>query len=120
MRKAASPLLFVTILLFVIIAILLAAGDTHAQDVPRDFITGEGWFLKQPPSTPPDGPATFGVSGGVKSGNWFGDLVYVDKALGLEVKSLTGSHTLVIEVTGTANPSSGGAFIVVDAFDVRP
>jgi photosystem II stability/assembly factor-like uncharacterized protein len=31
-----------------------------------------------------------------------------------------GSHTLVIEVTGTANASSGDAFIVVDAFDVTP
>ena len=29
-----------------------------------------------------------------------------------------GSHTLAIEVTGTANTSSIGAFIVVDAFDV--
>jgi hypothetical protein len=29
------------------------------------------------------------------------------------------SHTLVIEVTGTANASSGGAAIVVDAFDVK-
>jgi hypothetical protein len=28
-----------------------------------------------------------------------------------------GSHTLVIEVTGTANPSSTAAFVVVDAFD---
>jgi hypothetical protein len=28
------------------------------------------------------------------------------------------SHTLVIEVTGTANPSSGGVYIVVDAFAV--
>jgi len=29
-----------------------------------------------------------------------------------------GSHTLVIEVTGTNNASSVGPFIVVDAFDV--
>jgi hypothetical protein len=29
-----------------------------------------------------------------------------------------GSHTLVIEVTGTANTSSGDAFVVVDAFEV--
>lgn len=29
-----------------------------------------------------------------------------------------GSHTLVIEVTGTANTSSGDAFVVVDAFAV--
>jgi photosystem II stability/assembly factor-like uncharacterized protein len=28
-----------------------------------------------------------------------------------------GSHTLVIEVTGTANAASGGAFVVVDAFE---
>jgi hypothetical protein len=30
----------------------------------------------------------------------------------------SGSHTLVIEVTGTSNPSASGANIVVDAFDV--
>jgi hypothetical protein len=30
-----------------------------------------------------------------------------------------GSHTIVIEMTGTKNASSLGAFIVVDAFDVR-
>ena len=29
-----------------------------------------------------------------------------------------GSHTLAIEVTGIANTSSVGPFIVVDAFDV--
>ena len=29
-----------------------------------------------------------------------------------------GSHTLVIEVTGTATASSGNTFVVVDAFDV--
>ena len=31
-----------------------------------------------------------------------------------------GGHTLVIEMTGTQNPSSGGAYVVVDAFDVTP
>jgi glucosylceramidase len=29
-----------------------------------------------------------------------------------------GSHTLVIEVTGTGNASSLGTFVAVDAFDV--
>ena len=31
----------------------------------------------------------------------------------------TGSHTLVIEATGTQNAASGGANVVVDAFDVE-
>ena len=31
----------------------------------------------------------------------------------------SGSHTLVIEATGTSNVSSTGAFIIVDAFDVE-
>jgi len=31
-----------------------------------------------------------------------------------------GSHTLTIEVTGQKNPASYSAYIVVDAFDVRP
>ena len=31
-----------------------------------------------------------------------------------------GNHTLTIEVTGQKNPSSSSAYIVVDAFDVRP
>jgi hypothetical protein len=30
-----------------------------------------------------------------------------------------GGHTLIIEVTGTRNPSSAGTFVAVDAFDVR-
>src|SRR5438445_603233 len=32
---------------------------------------------------------------------------------------VSGSHVLVVEVTGTNNASSAGAFIVVDAFDVE-
>jgi len=32
---------------------------------------------------------------------------------------VSGSHALVVEVTGTSNASSAGAFIVVDAFDVE-
>src|SRR3989449_4384112 len=39
-------------------------------------------------------------------------VVYTSPRLG------AGSHTLVIEVTGTANTSSGDAFVVVDAFEV--
>jgi len=31
-----------------------------------------------------------------------------------------GSHTLTIEVTGRKNAASGSAYIVVDAFDIRP
>jgi Bacterial Ig domain len=31
-----------------------------------------------------------------------------------------GSHTLTVEVTGSKNPASLGAFIMVDAFDVTP
>ena len=31
-----------------------------------------------------------------------------------------GSHTLTIEATGQKNPASSSAYIVVDAFDVRP
>ena len=31
-----------------------------------------------------------------------------------------GSHTLTIEVTGQKNPASSSAYIVMDAFDVRP
>jgi len=33
---------------------------------------------------------------------------------------VSGTHTLAIEVTGTRNPASTDAFIVVDAFDVMP
>jgi len=31
-----------------------------------------------------------------------------------------GTHTLTLEITGTANPASGGAWIWVDAFDITP
>jgi hypothetical protein len=33
---------------------------------------------------------------------------------------VSGSHTLTIEVTGRKNPAATNAYIVVDAFDVRP
>lgn len=69
-------------------AIVLADGAAHAQDVPRDFISGNGRFLKQSPSDPPAGEATFGITGGVRMEDWFGDLVYADSALGLQVKAL--------------------------------
>src|SRR2546422_6281053 len=39
-------------------------------------------------------------------------VVYTSPRLG------AGSHTLVIEVTGMVNTSSGDAFVVVDAFEV--
>lgn len=96
MRKAASPLFFV-----IIAAIMLASPVASAQDVPRDFISGSGWFLKQSPSTAPDGRGTFGVTGGVRSGDWFGDLVYEDQALGLEVKSLTVTGYLRVGTDST-------------------
>jgi len=31
-----------------------------------------------------------------------------------------GTHTVRIEVTGTRNPASGGAWVWVDAFDITP
>lgn len=38
-----------------------------------------------------------------------------------QIGNLTaGTHTLTIEVTGTANPNSGGTWIWIDAFDITP
>jgi hypothetical protein len=31
-----------------------------------------------------------------------------------------GTHTLTIEATGRQNPAASSAYVVVDAFDVRP
>ena len=87
----------------IVLAILaLSGGAPRAQqDVPLDFVSGDGWFTKQASSTPPIGKASFGADGGVKNGQWTGDLVYVDKDLGLNVSHLTITGYLRVGADGT-------------------
>lgn len=98
MRRAASFIIIAAS--FFIITGLVPAGSVSAQQVPLDFINGQGWFLKQPPSTPPDGRVNFGAAGGVRDRDWWGDVVYVDKALGLQVRSLTVTGYVRVGVDG--------------------
>jgi hypothetical protein len=95
MRRLAS---FAIVLAF----LAFSGGAPRAQeDVPLDFISGDGWFTKQSSSTPPIGKASFGADGGVKNGNWTGNLVFVDKGLDLKVRHLIITGYLRVGTDGT-------------------
>ncbi|MEX1139758.1 MAG: ice-binding family protein [Bacteroidota bacterium] len=94
-------------------------GGTNPPSQPcRDFVTGGGWikgsFSKN--------KATFGVSGGIKNGEFWGQLSYNDhKGLRVKSTSVTG-YTYIDPVTrqidGVAKVNGKGSFtykvIVVD------
>ncbi|MGE5624066.1 MAG: post-COAP-1 domain-containing protein [Bacillota bacterium] len=52
----------------------------NTGQVPLDFLTGGGWITHDDGSQ-----ANFGVGGGVKNGDWWGHLNYVDHENGLHV-----------------------------------
>ena len=61
------------------------AGAWGGQEqVPLDFLTGGGWILRDSGAK-----ANFGVGGGVKNGNWWGHLNYIDHGTGLHVRSVS-------------------------------
>lgn len=51
-----------------------------------DFVTGGGWII----GTPSGAKGNFGVAGGIKNGQFWGHLTYIDHANGMKVK-----HTAV-------------------------
>lgn len=76
--------------------------NEEPQNIPRDFITGGGWFIIQYPSagTSPGYRANFGWHGGVKNGDWWGNGNYRDHGTGLHARS--------IEVTGYVRQGTDG------------
>ncbi|MGH8373246.1 MAG: post-COAP-1 domain-containing protein [Gammaproteobacteria bacterium] len=71
-------------LVFAAIATAVFAGEVPS---PGDFLTGGGWIMRASGAK-----ANFGVAGGVKNGNWWGHLEYIDHGTGLKVHwtSITG------------------------------
>lgn len=58
----------------------------------KDFVTGGGWI-----ATPSGDRGTFGVAGGIKNGDYWGHLTYVDHGSRMKVK---GTEVTAYEATG--------------------
>jgi hypothetical protein len=68
------------------IIVASAHADIHCglcTDKGDDFTTGGGWFNA---GDPPAARKHFAVAGGIKNGDWWGHLTYMDKAANLRVK----------------------------------
>ena len=77
----------------------------------KDFVTGGGWF-GQPRKN-------FAVAGGIKNGNFWGHLLYIDHGTGMKVKgtgvtayTVTGTTSRHIEGTCEINGQPGGNYAV--------
>jgi Ice-binding-like len=78
-----------------------SSGSGGGGGVPpepcRDFVTGGGWIkLLGELKDHKDGKATFGVSGGIKNGEFWGELSYNDHD-GMKVKSTSVTDYIVID-----------------------
>ena len=102
------------------IATCAASGGATVPPTPcKDFVTGGGWI-----KGPSGGKATFGVSGGIKNGKFWGQLSYKDHGRnGVKVKSTAVTGYVVIDpvtrlIEGTARVNGHGSFtyqvVVVD------
>lgn len=103
-------------------SIISTCGTSGGGTIPlitcRDFITGGGWIVNN------DAKATFGVSGGIKNGKYWGQLSYTDHDKnGIKVKSKRVTDYIVIDpvtrqINGIAEVNGKGSFtykvIVVD------
>ncbi len=108
-------------------------GGSDGGSVPptkpcRDFVTGGGWvegtFVLPGKKHDKNSKATFGVSGGIKNGSFWGQLSFNDHAKnGVRVKSTSVTSYLVIDavtrqIEGVAKVNGQGSFtykvIVVD------
>ena len=89
----------------------LASGAVCAWNtgnVPLDFLTGGGWITHDDGST-----ANFGVGGGVKNGDWWGHLNYVDHENDLHVTGTGVTAYMEVddhsrEICGTADTNLYG------------
>ena len=87
----------------------IAIGRAHADitcgrcnDAGHDFVTGGGWIV------PPSGKrGTLAVAGGLKNGDLWGHLTYIDQGAGLKVKGIAVTGYTIVNpttrmITGTA------------------
>lgn len=92
------------------------AAQNVSVETPADFVTGGGWIT----GTPSGKMANFGVGGGIKRGQLWGHLNYVDhgdrkhvKGTGVTAYSgACGTTQRHIEGTATVNGSSGFKYAV--------
>lgn len=65
----------------------LYGGSTSASNlvVEEDFLTGGGFIITTAGGTHPADRGNFGVGGGVRNGDWWGHLNYIDHSSGLHV-----------------------------------
>jgi hypothetical protein len=91
-----------------------STGGTVPPAICGSFVTGGGWINDK---------ATFGVSGGIKNNEFWGNLSYNDHKNGVKVKSTSVTAYIVIDsvtrqIEGVANVNDGGSFtykvVVVD------
>lgn len=108
------------------ISVCSSTGDgTNPTGFCRDFVTGGGWIDGNSGNSSKNDKATFGVSGGIKNGNFWGQLSFNDhdKNNGVKVKSTSVTAYIVIDaltrqIEGTAKINGKGSFtykvIVID------
>ncbi len=95
------------------------SGGGNPPPKCRDFVTGGGWIKGSSSEK-----ATFGVSGGIKNGKFWGQLSYTDHGQnGVKVKSTSVTNYIVIDavtrqIEGIAKVNGQGSFtytvVVVD------
>lgn len=97
----------------------VAVSSAHADVVCRgkvcpgnDFITGGGWIT----GTPSGAKGNFGVAGGIKNGQFWGHLVFIDHGNGLKAKGTGVTAYDVVNATtrhieGTAEVNGQGGFL---------
>jgi len=104
--------------------ISLCAGSTTTVKKCDDFVTGGGWILGAVGTNGKQEKATFGVSGGIKHNDYWGNFSYDDHGTpGIKVKSTSVTSYIVIDqftrkIEGIAKVNGSGNFtytvIVVD------
>lgn len=88
-------------------SVLLCLGSASPSITCRDFVTGGGWINDK---------STFGVSGGIKQGKFWGQLSYKEHGKdGIRVKSTKVTNYIVIDaftrqIEGVAKINGKGAF----------
>ena len=85
------------------------ASGEHAE--VRDFVTGGGYIT----GTPSGARGNFGVAGGIKNGDFWGHLNYIDHGTGMHVKHVTitgyeASGPTERRITGTCTIDGQGGF----------
>ncbi|MFA6467647.1 MAG: ice-binding family protein [Bacteroidota bacterium] len=91
-------------------------GPLPPQPVCDDFITGGGWIKADGQKNDKDTKATFGVSGGIKHNEFWGQLSYDDhSANGVKVKSTSVTGYFVIDavtrrIEGLATVNGNGSY----------